>query len=298
MGMSEPKPGDSETQPKSAGRHGVVGLNRLIPNLMTLTAMAAGLAAIQFAWDNQWERAVFAILVAAVLDALDGATARLLKATSEFGAQLDSLSDFLAFGVAPAIILYSWILQESGKVGWIAMIVFAAASALRLARFNSTQQNLPDWKKKFFSGIPAPAGAGLALLPVMIWLQLPSDFFHDVRFASPLVGLWTILVAGLMVSRIPTYSTKMIRVPAKLGMPSLAFAALLIAALVHAPWQTLTISAFFYMAAIPFAIRTFRRMQKEHNEEEEDIADLAIGAVSLEELSYKHPRHDKEDRDD
>jgi len=298
MAVREIKPSGNDTPSAAASRHGVVGLNRLIPNLMTLTAMAAGLAAIQFAWDNQWERAVLAIVVAAILDALDGATARLLNATSEFGAQLDSLSDFLAFGVAPSIILYSWILQESGKIGWIAMIVFAAASALRLARFNSTQQKLPDWKKKFFSGVPAPAGAGLALLPLMIWLQLPNDFFDDVRFASPLVGLWTILIAGLMVSRIPTFSTKMIRVPAKLGMPSLAFAALLIAALFHAPWQTLSVAAFFYMGAIPFAVRTFRKQQKEYEGEQEDMADLAIGAVSLEELSRPRSYDNKEDHDD
>jgi CDP-diacylglycerol--serine O-phosphatidyltransferase len=290
MTVSELKPRDGSSQ---TAKSGVVGLNRLIPNLMTLTAMAAGLAAIQFAWDNNWEKAVLAIVVAAILDALDGATARLLKATSEFGAQLDSLSDFLAFGVAPSIILYSWILEESGKIGWIAMIVFAAASALRLARFNATQQKLPDWKKKFFSGIPAPAGAGLALLPLMIWFQLPDDFFSDVRFASPLVGLWTILIAGMMVSRIPTFSTKMIRLPAKLGMPALAFAALLIAALFHAPWQTLSVAAIFYMGAIPFAIRKFRQLQKEHGGEEEDMTDLAIGAISLEELS--NAPSDKED---
>lgn len=294
MAVSELKT-RNESGNAPGSKQGVVGLNRLIPNLMTLTAMAAGLAAIQFAWDTQWEKAVLAIMVAAILDALDGATARLLKATSEFGAQLDSLSDFLAFGVAPAVILYSWILQESGKVGWIAMIVFAAASALRLARFNATQQKLPEWKKKFFSGIPAPAGAGLALLPMMVWFQLPSDFFDDVRFASPLVGLWTILIAGMMVSRIPTFSTKMIRLPAKLGMPALAFAALLMAALFHAPWQTLTVAALFYMGAIPFAVRKFRQMQKEHDEEEEDMADLAIGAISLEELSNSTPAPYKEE---
>lgn len=294
MSVREFKPRENEVS-SSHGKSGVVGLNRLIPNLMTLTAMAAGLAAIQFAWDNAWEKAVLAIVVAAVLDSLDGATARLLKATSEFGAQLDSLSDFLAFGVAPSIILYSWILEESGKVGWIAMIVFAAASALRLARFNATQQKLPDWKKKFFAGIPAPAGAGLALLPIMIWLQLPDDFFSDVRFASPLVGLWTIFVAGLMVSRIPTFSTKMIRLPEKLGMPALAFAALIIAALVHAPWQTLTVTAFFYMGMIPFAVRKFRKLQKEYEGVEEDMADLAIGTTSAEELSEDTHNPDKEE---
>lgn len=277
----------SELKPKQTGgvaRQNFVGLHRLLPNLMTLTAMAAGLAAIQFAWDNNWERAVAAILIAAILDALDGATARLLKATSEFGAQLDSLSDFLAFGVAPSIILYSWILEESGKVGWIAMIVFAAASALRLARFNSTQGTLPDWKKKFFSGVPAPAGAGLALLPLMIWFQLPDGFMEEFRFASPLIALWTIFIAAMMVSRIPTFSTKMIRVPAKLGMPILAMAVLLIAALVHAPWLTLTILAVIYISMIPFSIQKFRALQKEHADDE-DMTDLAIGATDLEDLA-------------
>jgi len=281
MNVSNLKPKDANG---NAQGFNALGLNRFIPNLMTICALAAGLTAIQYAWDNLWEKAVLAILIAVVLDAMDGATARLLKATSEFGAQLDSLSDFLAFGVAPSIILYSWILEESGKVGWIAMIVFAAASALRLARFNSTQGKLPDWKKKFFSGVPAPAGAGLALLPLIIWLQFDNDAFVDYKFASPLVGLWTIFVAGLMVSRIPTFSTKMIRLPAKMGMPALALAALMIAALVHAPWPTLTIIGIAYIASVPFAIDKFRAMQKEYADDE-DLTDLAIGANAPEEFS-------------
>lgn len=264
-----------------------MGLHRLIPNLMTLMALAAGLTAIQYAWDSNWERAVLAILVAVVLDTLDGAVARLLKATSEFGAQLDSLSDFLAFGVAPSIILYSWILQDSGKIGWMAMLIFAAACALRLARFNVSQKELPAWKKGFFSGVPAPAGAGLALLPLIIWIQEPR-FFEQFAFASPLVGLWTILIAGLMVSRIPTFSTKGFHLPPKFAMPALAFAALVIAALVHAPWQTLTIAAIFYMAAIPFAIQHFRKLQRD-NADNEALTDLALGFSALDE-------DEKEDR--
>ncbi len=281
MNVSEIKPKTAEASPQ---RQGIVGINRMIPNLMTICALAAGLTAIQYAWDNNWERAVFAILIAVILDALDGTTARLLKATSEFGAQLDSLSDFLAFGVAPSIILYSWILEESGKVGWIAMIVYAAACALRLARFNVTQKELPEWKKGFFSGVPAPAGAGLALLPMIIWFQMPDHFMEEFAFASPLVGLWTIFVAALMVSRIPTFSTKKVKLPAKFGMPVLAFAALLIAALVHAPWQTLTVCGLLYASSIFFAVRNFRKLQKEH-EDGEDLTDLAFGVMPPEELS-------------
>lgn len=268
-------------EPEVAAEQATMGLHRLIPNLMTLTALAAGLLAIQYAWSEKWEHAVFAIVVAAILDALDGATARLLKATSEFGAQLDSLSDFLAFGVAPSIILYSWILQESGKIGWMAMLLFAAASALRLARFNVMQKELPAWKKGFFSGVPAPAGAGLALLPLIIWIQTP-DFFDQFAFASPLVGLWTIFIAGMMVSRIPTYSTKALKLPPKFAMPAMVFFAVIIAALVHAPWQTLTIAALMYLAAIPFAIRSFQKLQKEH-EDEEALADLALGLSPIDE---------------
>ncbi|MFA5592958.1 MAG: CDP-diacylglycerol--serine O-phosphatidyltransferase [Micavibrio sp.] len=252
-----------------------VGIHKMVPNLMTLTALAAGLLAIQYAWAERWEHAVLAILVAVILDTLDGAVARLLNATSEFGAQLDSLSDFLSFGVAPAIILYSWILQDSGKIGWMAMLVFAAASALRLARFNVTQKVLPDWKKGFFSGIPAPAGAGLALLPLIVWIQ-DTRFFAEYSHASPLVALWTFLIAGMMVSRIPTYSTKAMRLPKKYTMPVMAVAVFIMAALVHVPWPTLTIMAVLYMIAIPFAIRRFRLLQKE-NADDEALADLALG---------------------
>lgn len=284
MGVSEIKPKSTETTGSSA-MTSFVGLPRLIPNLMTLIALAAGLTAIQYAIAGAWEKAVLAILIAAILDAMDGATARLLNATSEFGAQLDSLSDFLAFGVAPSIILYSWILEESGKIGWMAMLIFAAACALRLARFNVTQKELPAWKKGFFSGIPAPAGAGLALMPLIVWIQEPR-FFAEYNYASPLVGLWTILIAAMMVSRIPTFSTKMIKLPSKFAVPVLAFAALIIAALVHAPWQTLTIVGLAYMIAIPFAFSHFRKLQKEHADDE-DLADLAIGAGPYDELGTK-----------
>ncbi len=284
MTVSEIKQKQPDLKPD--GQQATNWLPRMIPNMMTLAALAAGLTSIQYAWDNNWEKAVYAILIAVVLDAMDGATARLLKATSEFGAQLDSLSDFLAFGVAPSIILYTWILEESGKIGWMAMLIFAAAAALRLARFNVTQKELPAWKKGFFSGVPAPAGAGLALLPLIVWIQFEPRFFAEYNYASPLVGLWTIFIAAMMVSRIPTFSTKMIKLPAKFAMPALAFVALMIAALVHAPWQTLTILGIAYMASIPFAIDHFRKLQKEHADNE-DLTDLAIGAGFVEEITVR-----------
>lgn len=278
--------------PSSTGDSGAqVAITRLIPNLLTLTALAAGLTAIQLSLDNYWDRAVIAIVIAAFLDTIDGAVARLLKATSEFGAQLDSLSDFLAFGVAPAIILHTWVLEDAGKIGWIALLVFPAASALRLARFNVTQAAAPPaWKKGFFSGVPAPAGAGLALMPLIVWQQHPN-FFEQFAYANPLVGLWVIFVGGLMVSRIPTWGTKMIKAPAKMAMPMLALAALVMAALIQAPWPTLTVMGALYMAHIPFAVRHFRKLQK-INEDHEDIADLALGADSL--GSFTHEPEDKD----
>lgn len=242
----------------------LVPFHHLIPNLITITAIAAGLTAIQYAINDQWERAIVAVLIALVLDGLDGATARLLDAASDFGAQLDNLSDFLAFGVAPSIILYMWILQDSGKVGWMAMIFFTSATALRLARYNIEQKNKPKWHIRFFSGIPSPAGAALALLPVIIWLQ-DERFFSQFEYASPLVGLWAFAVGLLMVSRIPTFSLKALKVPAGKTMPLMAAVALVLAALVHMPWLTLTIIIVGYLGTIPFSIRKFHRMKNTNN---------------------------------
>ena len=262
----------------------LVGYHKLIPNILTIMALAAGLSGIQFAIDGNWERAVIAIVIAAVLDILDGATARLLKATSEFGAQLDSFSDFLAFGVAPAIILYLWVLEESGKIGWIAMLVFAVASAMRLARYNITPMPKTGvWSKGFFAGVPAPAGAGMALLPLLIWLLSPN-FFEQFAAANIIVGLWVIFCAGMMVSRIPTWSTKQIKTPAKMAMPMLAAAALLIAAIVQAPWHSLTIICLIYIAGIAFSIRHFRKIVRD-NKEEFDLADLALGISETDDLT-------------
>lgn len=268
-----PAKSDTEKQVKTE----TLRFHKLIPNLMTLTALAAGLTAIQLSMHGKWESAVIAIVIAGVLDAMDGATARLLKAQSDFGAQLDSFSDFLAFGVAPSLLLYSWVLEEAGKIGWIAMLVFSAAMALRLSRFNVTKrEEMPEWKRGFFSGVPAPGGAGLALLPLFIWLQSP-DLFGNLNFATPLIGLWVIFVAALMVSRIPTFSTKQIHLPTKMAMPALALGALAIAALIQAPWQTLTITSMVYLASIPLAIRHFLKLKKEHADDE-DITDIALGA--------------------
>lgn len=270
--------------PQSGHEADILGLHRMVPNIMTLTALAAGLTAMQLAFNEQWDRAALAIVIAAVLDAMDGATARLLKAQSDFGAQLDSLSDFLAFGIAPIMILYMWVLQDAGKIGWIALIVYAAAMALRLARYNvATGKPVAAWKKGFFQGVPAPAGAGLALLPLFIWLQAPV-MFDEFAFANPLIGIWILIVAALMISRIPTWSTKILRLPSKMAMPLLGAAVLLMAALIQAPWQTLSLLSLAYLAHIPFAFRHFRQLQK-LNSDSEDVTDLALGASAIDSLN-------------
>jgi CDP-diacylglycerol--serine O-phosphatidyltransferase len=250
-----------------------ISFQRIIPNLMTLTAIAAGLTSLQFAIDMKWDRAVMALLVALVLDGMDGATARLLKVNSEFGAILDTLSDFLAFGVAPAVVLYTWVLTDSGRIGWMAMIFYTSATALRLARFTVEQKKLPDWHKGFFSGVPSPAGAGLALLPLIFWFHYPS-FFRQFSYESPLVGLWIIIVGSLMVSRIPTFSLKAVKIPSNMVMMVMAGVALLLAGFASAPWTTLVIVGLMYMASIPVSVICFRKLQRNHQLDNDLVNEL------------------------
>ncbi|MGH7186186.1 MAG: CDP-diacylglycerol--serine O-phosphatidyltransferase, partial [Pseudomonadota bacterium] len=177
-------------------------LNRLIPNMLTILALGAGLTSIKFGLAGQWEKAVFAIVVAGILDGLDGRIARLLNGTSKFGAELDSLSDFISFGVAPALVMYYWSLKYLGGFGWVLAILFSVCCALRLARFNTRIENtdLPAWTSRFFSGAPAPAGAGLAIVPLIATLQFGTGYFDKPL----LVGAIVLAVSLLMVSTVPT----------------------------------------------------------------------------------------------
>lgn len=236
---------------------------RLVPNMVTLGSMAAGLTAMQKAISGQWQAAVLLILVACIMDMLDGALARLLNATSKFGAELDSLSDFLSFGVAPAMIMYLWVLQAAGKIGWMAALVFVIACGLRLARFNtmSAANDRPEWAKYFFTGVPAPAGAGLMLAPMIFAFLINTDM-SEFAFATPLIGLWTICVACLMVSQLPTFSSKQIRLPARSSMPVLATVGLVIAALIHAPWPSLSLFVMIYAASLPLSWRVYKRREQ------------------------------------
>jgi CDP-diacylglycerol---serine O-phosphatidyltransferase len=237
-----------------------LSINKMIPNILTLLALCAGMTAIRFAINGKFEASVVAILIAGVLDGLDGRVARLLKASSSFGAQLDSLSDFVCFGVAPGMLLYIWTMNTIGSFGWVVALLFAVCSALRLARFN-TQIGIPDppaYAYNFFTGIPAPAAAGVAVIPLCAAFEFGDQFFR-----SPyLCAVTTISVAALMVSRVPTFSGKRFRVPADYVVPLLLGLAVLAAFLTTAPWMTLLVIGLGYLATIPLSIRSFSHLKK------------------------------------
>lgn len=237
-----------------------LSLHKMIPNLITLTALAAGMTAIRFAIQERWEAAVIAIVVAAFMDAFDGAAARLLKAQSKLGAELDSFSDFLCFGVAPALVVFLWTLDTWPKWGWPIALVFAMSVALRLSRFNiaSEEKNPDDPLSKYFTGVPSPIGAGLCILPMIVSFQADAQ---DVALISnpKWVGVWCIVVAAMMVSNIPTFSSKQMKVSYRMKFPVLALAAILIAGLINEPWPTLTLMGIVYLLAMPFGVRHYSK---------------------------------------
>jgi CDP-diacylglycerol---serine O-phosphatidyltransferase len=235
-------------------------LNRLIPNMLTVIALCAGLTGIRYGMLGKWEAAVIAILVAGILDGLDGRIARLLNGASKFGAELDSLSDFVSFGVAPALLTYYWTLNSLRGVGWTLALVFSVCCALRLARFNTRIDNtdLPAWTGKFFTGVPAPAGAGLALMPMVVNFQFGAGIGDQ-----PVVVAAVMLVTSLlMVSRVPTYSFKRVRVPHRLVVPTLLVVGLLAACLVSLPWVTLLLVGAGYIASIPLSILAYGKLSR------------------------------------
>jgi CDP-diacylglycerol--serine O-phosphatidyltransferase len=236
-------------------------INRLIPNMLTLFALCAGLTSIRFALAGHWEHAVLAILFAAVFDALDGRIARLLDSSSKFGAELDSLSDFVSFGVGPSVVLFLWTMQDVKGIGWALTLLFTAGMALRLARFNTKLDNtdLPAWTSRFFTGVPAPAGAGLVLLPLIAWLEFRMDFLRSPFLVGPVM----LGVAGLLVSRIPTFSFKRMKVTQALVLPTMIVVAVITALALAEPWATLLIVLVAYLASIPLSISAYQRLQRQ-----------------------------------
>ncbi|GGE97536.1 CDP-diacylglycerol--serine O-phosphatidyltransferase [Stappia taiwanensis] len=248
-------PGPTRRRRGRAPRFRRVPLRLVLPNLVTLLALCSGLTAIRMALEARWDYAIGAIVLAAVLDALDGRVARFLKGTSRFGAELDSLADFVNFGVAPALILYSWLLNEVRSIGWIAALVFSISAALRLARFNVSidDPDKPAWAVNFFTGVPAPAGALSVLLPV--YLEFVGLLPHWPALA-PVVAVYVVLIALLMVSRLPTFSGKKLgsRIRRDLVLPLFVAAVLVVALLVSYPFQMLAVGATGYLISIPFAL--------------------------------------------
>ena len=236
----------------------------MVPNAITLLALCFGLTGVSFAIGGEWEKALGAVVLAGILDGLDGRIARLLRAQSKFGAELDSLSDNIAFGTAPALIVFLWSLQEAPRFGWIAALALAVCCALRLARFNAgiDVEEQPHKSAGFNTGVPAPAGAGLAFIPILLWLITGNEAFR----AWELVMAWTLFVAVLMISSIATFSWTSIRIRSGWRLFALAGIGLMAAALIRAPWITLLVIALLYLAMLPFSIASYSAVKRRRAE--------------------------------
>jgi CDP-diacylglycerol--serine O-phosphatidyltransferase len=278
-------------RPRTRPRFQGLSFNRLIPNLLTMLGLCAGLTAVRFALEGRWHLAAALIVVAAVIDGLDGRLARLLKATSRFGAEFDSLADFLSFGVAPALVLYLWTMQDLRGLGFAPCLLFAVCSSLRLARFNASLDVAPAplagpppkpaYAYNFFTGVPAPAGAGLALFPMFAALALEDWGLTGLAAAvrHPLfVGPLLIVVGGLMVSTLPTWSFKNFKVPREVVLPLLLGTGLYAALLVAEPWAAMAAAGIIYGGMLPFSLRSYARLKREAEAMIEPVAVPAGGA--------------------
>jgi CDP-diacylglycerol--serine O-phosphatidyltransferase len=262
----DPDRPDRPARPGLRRRFRPIPVRTLVPNLITLLALCAGLTGIRFAVEGRLDIALCAIVFAAVLDGIDGRVARLLKGTSRFGAELDSLADFVNFGVAPGLILYFWDLHQLKSAGWIAAMVFAICAGLRLARFNVMvdDPNRPVWAGNFFVGMPAPAGALTVLLPIYVeFLGVPK-----LAVVAPVTMVYTLAIGFLMVSRLPVYSGKRIgtRVPPDMVLPVFVVVVLFFALLISYPWEVLTVGTLAYLACLPFGWLSYRDYERKDAE--------------------------------
>jgi CDP-diacylglycerol---serine O-phosphatidyltransferase len=239
-------------------RHNKIPVRMLLPNFFTLLSLCAGLTAIRMAIELRYEMAIALVVIAALLDGVDGRLARALKAQSKFGAELDSLADFVNFGVAPAVIVFIWGLGTLRGLGWISVLVFALAMGLRLARFNAMiDVDKPKWQGNYFTGMPAPAGAITVLLP----LYLDGLGLFDVRMWPVLIACYTLLMAFLLVATIPTFSGKLLgeRIAREYVLPIFVAAAALVALLVTYPYETLALVSIVYLGFIPVSYRRYQQ---------------------------------------
>ncbi|MEA3064099.1 MAG: CDP-diacylglycerol---serine O-phosphatidyltransferase [Sphingomonadales bacterium] len=246
----------------SVERRGIP-LRAVVPNAVTALALCTGLSGIRFAIAERWDLAIAMIMVAAVLDGMDGRIARMLNGSSRFGAELDSLSDVIAFGVSPAVILYLWSLQALPRFGWLFALAYAVCMALRLARFNARidVEDQPHKSAGFLTGVPAPAGAALLLLPILLWLASNRQWtgLQDYRLVAP----WAAAIAFLVISSLATFSWTSFRLRRRVRLEAIMFIAIVGGALLTAPWETLSVLALLYLAAIPFSILSYARVKRQ-----------------------------------
>ena len=246
----------------------------ILPNMFTLVGVCIGLTSIKFAFDERFGLAIICIIVAGLIDGLDGRIARLIKGTSQVGKELDSLTDVISFGVAPAFIMYFWQLNTLGRVGWLICLVYVICVALRLARFNVNSETQPSWKDNFFEGVPSPAGGILVLMP-LIYSKSEIQFLNvDFTYFTPILF---VLISILLISKLPTYSFKKIAVPRRLTIFLLFGVVLFFGLLLIYTYNVIVISSLIYLALIPFSIFHFQNLNKKFvnenidNEEHEDI---------------------------
>ena len=245
----------------------------LLPNILTLGGVCLGISSIKFSIDGNFNLAVILILLAAILDALDGRVARLIKGTSEFGKELDSLTDFVSFGIAPVLILYFWELNNYGKLGWAIALIYSVCCVLRLARFNLTKnENDHEWKNNFFEGVPSPAG-GLLILTPLIYELTELNFNLNIKSLTPFL---TVLIALLLVSKIPTLSLKKISISSKTTVFLLLFAGIIFISLLFFTFETLLAFSFIYLISIPLSMVIYKKQQKKYTSKisEEDHEDI------------------------
>jgi CDP-diacylglycerol--serine O-phosphatidyltransferase len=247
---------------RAAPRRGIP-LRAVVPNAVTALALCSGLTGIRFAISEEWGTALAFIGVAAVLDGVDGRIARSLRAQTRFGAELDSLSDVVAFGVSPAIIVHLWVLQSWPRFGWLFALAFAVCMALRLARFNARidVEDQPHKSAGFLTGVPAPAGAGMMLLPILLWLASDRQWtwLQDYRLVAP----WSAVSAFMVISSVATWSLGSLRLRRAVRLEAIALIALLGGALFTAPWETLSAVVIVYLVLIPFSMMSYARVKRQ-----------------------------------
>ena len=246
----------------------------ILPNILTLVGVCIGLTSIKFAFDGKFELSIIAVIVAAIIDGLDGRIARLIKGTSKVGKELDSLTDVISFGVAPAFIMYFWALSETGRIGWLISLIYVVCVALRLARFNVSSNEESSWKDNFFEGIPSPAGGVLVLMPLILSI---SEFqFLNLNYQI-IVPIMFIIVSILLISKAPTYALKKISVPRNMTIFLLLAVALYFGLLLIYTFNTIVISGLIYFIMIPVSLIHYNKMSKKFeeqnilHEEHEDI---------------------------